>query len=239
MHARRIAAVLSLAATVLAAPTQEKRTFWDDLESFVESDQTFSLTTEVLSDFSFDNWGGFDSLSNFDSFFGLGNYDGRFNDFNSVLVQEESVQIEEESSISVIQCESIDVNIIQEYISVLVEVMKELILEEICESEVQVIVSEQFISRMDSFVEDIRHVSSRSIGYDSHIASFLPDVVSSLQSRQFSDLGFSGSSIGNSLQSVSNNWEVDVSPGRVAAAWQASQLALLPASQAVPPSSII
>jgi len=236
MHARRIAAVLGLAATVLAAPTQEKRTFWDDVESFDETEESFSLTTEVLSDFSFDNWGGFDSLSNFDSFFGLGNYDGRFNDFN--FVEEESVEIEEESSISIFQCESIDVNIIQEYISVLIEVMKEIILEESCEVEVQVIVSEQFISRMDSFVEDIRHVSGRSIGYDSHIASFLPNVVSSLQSRQFSDLGFSGSSIGNRFQSVSNNWSGDISPGRVGAAWQASQLALLPASQAVPSSGI-
>ena len=39
-------------------------------------------------------------------------------------------------------------------------------------------------------------MSGRNIGFDSHVASFLPNVVSALGSRRFGDLGFAGSSIG-------------------------------------------
>ncbi|KZV84642.1 hypothetical protein EXIGLDRAFT_726942 [Exidia glandulosa HHB12029] len=218
------AAVLALASSVLAAPMAEKskRTssvpdIFNQLHAFSTSSQTVSLTNEALVPFSFNNWGSLSSLSNFDSFFGAGNFDGRFNQIQVVNVQE--VQV----------CSQVEIDIVQQNLAILLEAMKQVLLTQVCEVETQVIVSSQFSSHLQVFMEDVRHISGRQVGFDSSISSQLSSVLSSLGGNHV-NLGFSGQSIGSNLQIVQSNFDSVNSPARIHAAWVASQLAVLPPS---------
>lgn len=88
----------------------------------------------------------------------------------------------------------------------------------------------QFGSRWISFIDDLRHISGRNVGFDAVVAAQLQAVVASLSGGSFVDLGFLGSSIGSQLQFVSSNFNQDFQLSRLQSAWSASQLALLPPS---------
>lgn len=221
------AALVSMALynVVLAAPTREKskRTdvsvvpdIFSQLHSFETSTQVTPLTINQLPPFSFNNWGSLPSLNNFDNFFGVGNFDGRF---NQIQVVESEVLV----------CSATEIEIVQQNIAILLEAMKQVLLTQVCDVATQVIVSSQFNSHLQVFIEDVRHVSGRQVGFDSSIASQLQSVLGSL-SGQHVNLGFSGSSIGSNLQTVTSNWDPTTSPAFVHSAWTASQLALLPPS---------
>jgi len=150
---------------------------------------------------SFDNYDGFSSMSNFDNFFGDDNFSGSLNE--QIIVTEETEII----------CESIDINYVQQRLIIMAEIVKEIILEQICEVEVQEIVIEQFVSYFSSFSESIIHESSFSASFDISIVSLYEQVFESDGSLSNYDLGFLGSSVGqNSVVVGGNNWNDNSSP---------------------------
>ncbi|KZS88125.1 hypothetical protein SISNIDRAFT_401133, partial [Sistotremastrum niveocremeum HHB9708] len=143
-------------------------------------------------------------LANFDNFNGVSNFDGS-----------QSQQIFVEQSEQVV-CTQIDVEIIQQKLVVIREMVKRILIEQICEVEVQTVVLEQFSSSIDSFGQDVRHHSSRQIGYDSNIAALSSHLYNSDGSQSNHNLGFSGSQVGNHSVSVGgSNWNNSTSPASV------------------------
>ncbi|EJD40986.1 hypothetical protein AURDEDRAFT_153407 [Auricularia subglabra TFB-10046 SS5] len=222
------AALVALASSALAAPAAEKRTdvssipsIFSQLHAFDTSNQVISLTNNAIPPFSFNNWGGLSSLNLFDNFFGVGNFDGRFNDLQFLLDQSQQIQI--------LQCSVVDINFVQQNLAILIEAMKQLLLTQICDVESQIILASQFGSRWSGFIDDLRHISGRNVGFDSFVSSQLQAVIASLGGSHV-DLGFSGSNIGSQLQFVSSNFNEGFPLSRLHSAWSASQLALLPPS---------
>jgi len=79
---------------------------------------------------------------------------------------------------------------------------------------------------MASFSHDIHHTSGKSVGYDQAIAGRYNDIMNSDGSLSSSDLGFSGSSIGNNYVAVQGwNWNDQTSPASVSSAFQAAKAA--------------
>jgi len=175
---------------------------------------------------SFNGWGGFSSLDNFDSFFGASDFCG------SETVQT-VVQTEE------VVCESVDITVIQQQLSIISEFAKRLVTTEICQVEVQTIVWSQFVAGFSSFSSDIRRESSRSIGFDSVIASHISSLVDENDVINTSDFGFSGSDIGSNLICPSgSNWIEGSSETSVQSAFVASQIATIQSSASFSSSSI-
>lgn len=170
-----------------------------------------------LSHVSFNNWGGFDCLSNFDDFYGENNFSGSFN--TQTVVQEEVV------------CQSVDITIIQQQLSVIQEFAKRIVTQQICQVEVQTIVWSQFISGFSSFGSDLRRSSGRNIGFDHSIASHISDLVDGSGNINVHDFGFHGSDIGSNLIHVSgDNWVDGSSQSSVDSAFLQSQIATLQSS---------
>jgi len=145
-------------------------------------------------------------MSNFDEFFGQDNFDSSEN--VQIIVQEE-VEI----------CESVSIDIVQQRLVILSEVVKEVILQMICEVEVQEIVIEQFTSIFSSFSNDVSHNSDRSASFDSTIVEFYEEIFESDGSLSTNDFGFDGSSVGqNSVIVGGNNWNDASSPSSVSSA---------------------
>lgn len=215
-------AVLALAATASAAPSRFPRSApvavisssGPSSFSSGSSISSSSISNSGLSSFSLDNWGGFDCLSNFDSFYGSDNFCGNL---NSQTVLSETVT-----------CESQSIDIVQQQLAVLTEFAKRVVLTQVCQVEVQTIVWSQFVSSVSSFSSDLRHVSGRSIGYDSHVASFISDLVDSSDNIVDKDFGFSGTDIGSQLIAPTGfNWvsgSSEVSVQQALIATQVSQL---------------
>jgi len=157
---------------------------------------------------SFNGYGGFSSMSSFDNFFGSSeNFDGSFN---------EQIVVEQETEVV---CESIDINFVQQRIFIMSEIIQEIILEQICEVEVQTIVIEQFTSFFSQFSESITRTSDVVASFDSEIVSYYDQVFNSDGSLTTNDLGFSGSSLGsNSVQVGGSNWNSETSPASVSSA---------------------
>ncbi|KAF5387518.1 hypothetical protein D9757_006597 [Collybiopsis confluens] len=191
--------VAALASSALAAPVNPA---------------TQSLNRRYIS---FDGWHGISSLSGFDNFYGSENFSGE-------ISSEVSVSVEEQEEVVV--CHSLSVEIIQQKLLVLQEMAKRIITEQICEVETQTIVFQQYISSSTHFVDDIMHTSHLSAGYDSSIASHYGDLVGSDGSLSTSDLGFSGSDVGQSYVVPSgSNWNPSTSPASVQSAFNAAQSA--------------
>lgn len=183
-----LATAVALCTSALAAPTHSKRT--------------------SFSPVSFNNWGGFTSLSNFDNFYGVDNFSGYH---NSIIVDE---------SHPVVVCHSEPVEIIQQQLAVIREYAKRIVTEQICEVEVQTVVYSQFISGFHDFSGDLLRQSGRSIGYDHRIAGLIGQIHDSSGNVVFNDLGFHGSEIGSSFVSPSgNNWIEGSSPVSVGSAF--------------------
>jgi len=162
---------------------------------------------------SFNNYGGYGSMSNFDDFYGSDNYSG-FHNTISVSHEKEVV------------CHSQSVEVIQQQLAVLREYVKKVVTEQICEVEVQTVVYTQFVSGMHDFSSDLTRKSGRSVGYDSSIASHIGSIHDSSGEISSSDLGFKGSDIGSNYVSPSgSNWNSDSSPSSVGNAYSLSSQA--------------
>jgi len=169
------------------------------------------------SSISFDNWGGYSSLSGFDNFYGSDNFD------NSHF-SESSIQVVHESEVV---CHSESIEIIQQRLLVLQEMAKRIITEQICEVETQTVVFEQFHSSLHGFSRDLRHFSGRNVGYDSHIASHFSNFYGSDGSLSTDDWGFSGSDLGSSYVVPSgSNWDSSSSFTSVGNAYKAARSAV-------------
>ncbi|KAF8483204.1 hypothetical protein JB92DRAFT_2762966 [Gautieria morchelliformis] len=162
---------------------------------------------------SFDNYGGYGTMSNFDNFYGSDNYSGYHN--NIVVDQSKEVV-----------CHSQTVEIIQQQLAVLREYAKKIVTEQICEVEVQTVVFTQFVSGFHDFSSDLTRSSGRSVGYDDSIASHIGSIHDSSGELTSNDLGFEGSSIGsNYVEPSGNNWNSASSPSSVGSAYSLAQSA--------------
>lgn len=196
-------AVVALAASVAAAPHVPRT-------SSISVGGGSSI--HGLGGFSFNGWGGFNSLNNFDDFFGSDNFCGQ-NNVQTILQQ-------------TVVCHSEEIVVIQQQLAILQEFAKRIVVEQICEVEVQTIVWSQFVSSFSSFGSDLRHESGRSIGYDHSIASHISGLVDSSNNIVTSDFGFHGLDIGSNLVVPSgSNWVSGSSQLSVQQALLASQVA--------------
>jgi hypothetical protein len=169
----------------------------------------------VRGGFSFNNYHGDNSMSNFDNFYGSDNFSGEISKTVIIEQQEEIV------------CHSESITFIQQRLLVLQEMAKRIITEQVCDVESQTVVFEQFYSSLGSFGSDLRRQSGRSVGYDSGIASHFGSIVSSSGSLSNSDLGFSGSSVGSQyVVPGGSNWNDQTSPASVGSAYSAAQDAI-------------
>ncbi|KAG6864493.1 hypothetical protein C0991_009111 [Blastosporella zonata] len=158
---------------------------------------------------SFDNWGGFSSLDNFDNFYGSGNFDGSQHSSQVIVNQ--------------VVCHTQQIEIIQQRLVVLQEMAKRIITEQVCDVETQVIVFQQYYSSLGSFSHDIRHSSGNHVGYDSSISSHFGSMVSSDGSLSYNDWGFTGQSVGsNTVIQSGSNWVDSMSPMSVSNAYSAA-----------------
>jgi len=184
-----LAAAVALSTSTMAAPV--KRTSYTPM--------------------SFDNYGGFSSMSNFDDFYGSDNFSGFH---NSV------VEVDQTSEQEVVVCHSQTVEIIQQQLAVLREYAKKIVTEQICEVEVQTVVFTQFVSGFHDFSSDLLRQSGRSVGYDSSVTSHIGGIHDSSGELVSNDLGFQGSSIGSNFVSPSgSNWNSGSSPNSVGSAF--------------------
>lgn len=101
-----------------------------DITPIIEFDgQSFDVTSVSVKEFSsttsFDSFGGLSSLSGFDNFFGADNFCGASN--VQVLSEEE-----------IVTCQTVDITVIQQQLSILAEYAKRVVLTQSCETETQV-----------------------------------------------------------------------------------------------------
>jgi len=165
---------------------------------------------------SFNNWGGFSSLDNFDSFYGADDFSHSHN-YNQVVVKQDSSLV----------CHSETITIVQQRLAVLQEMAKKIITEQICEVETQTIVFQQYYSSLGGFSHDLGRSSGRSAGYDNSVVSHYGDFYNSDGSLSNSDFGFNGSDIGsNYYVPTGSNWVDSSSPGSVGNAYQCAQGAI-------------
>ncbi|KAF8176983.1 hypothetical protein BJ912DRAFT_1063682 [Pholiota molesta] len=111
------------------------------------------------------------------------------------------------------------------------EISKTVIVKEqevVCHSEsVEIIQQRLLVLQEMAKSDDLMRKSSRSVGYDSSIASHFGSIVSSSGSLSTSNLGFSGSDVGSHYVSPSgSNWNSGASPASVGSAFSAAQAAI-------------
>jgi len=163
---------------------------------------------------SFNNWGGFSSLDNFDNFYGSSDYAHQH--YNQVVVKQDSELV----------CHSETVEIIQQRLAVLQEMAKKIITEQVCEVESQVVIFQQYYASLGGFSKDLTRSSGYQVGYDNSVASHYGDFYNSDGSLSNYDMGFSGSDVGSNYYVVSgSNWNDGSSPSSVGSAYGAAQSA--------------
>jgi len=235
MVAKYVATSLAVASVALAGPLPAKRGFSfggfggfgseSGISGFSGSESessSFSASQSSSESFEgFSGWGGFHSLDNFDNFYGKDNFCG-FSDASSTIVTSTVTSTESE-----VVCQSVSVDIIQQQLAVIREYVKKIITTQICEVETQTVVFSQFQSGLYGFGEDIRHVSNRHVGFDSHISGFIGHIHDENGDCLTSDLGFSGTDVGTSFVAPSGfNWVASSSPSSVSSAYGACQSAV-------------
>ncbi|KAH6913133.1 hypothetical protein BKA70DRAFT_1261966 [Coprinopsis sp. MPI-PUGE-AT-0042] len=162
---------------------------------------------------SFDKWDGHESLKGFDNFYGVDNWDGY--KFEQVFVKKEHELV----------CRTHDIHIIQQRLLVLQEMAKKIVVETICEVEVQTIVFEQFYAGLNGFGRDIRHVpGNHQVGYDEEIVKHFPKIIKHDGSLDVEDWKFTGKDLGKHTVIVKgHNWDDKRSYGSVWKAWGAAR----------------
>jgi len=148
-----------------------------------------------LDGFSFNQFNDLGNFGNFDNFFGVNNFLGLQNEVN-VLAQ--------------VQClANSNVNLVQQQLSILAELAKQVVLTELCDPADQIIALEQFQGQIDSFSSALRGVSNLSLSFDNSIAQLGAQLFVDGQLNQ-NDFGFVGSQIGQNAFLVVNNLNNDL-----------------------------
>ncbi|TFK28106.1 hypothetical protein FA15DRAFT_701244 [Coprinopsis marcescibilis] len=175
------------------------------------------IQVDAHNPISFNRWGGFNSLDNFDKFHGVDNFDGF--QFKQTFVKKEKELV----------CRVQKVEIVQQRLLVLQELAKKVVTETICEVEVQTIVFEQFRAGLGGFGRDLRrHPGGHQIGFDERIVGHFPKFLNQDLSLNVDDWGFSGVDLGkNTVLVGGHNWDDSRSFKSVGVdAWQATRRAL-------------
>jgi len=160
---------------------------------------------------SFDNYGGFSSMKNFDNFYGSDDFSG----VSQTLVKTKDVV-----------CHSQSIEIVQQQLAVIREYYKKIITQQICEVEVQTVVHQQFVSGCEGFSSDIRRASShdRDVSYDHSIASQISVIHDDSGECVTNDLGWQGTDCGSNAVSYSgDNWNSETSPSSVSSIYNSCQ----------------
>jgi len=214
------AAFVALAASAFAAPAPQGSVASGPISVSSGGPSSISVpggsSVSSLSGVSLSSWGNLPGLSGFDSFYGSNNFCGNNN--QQVVLQQ------------TVSCQSEAIVEVQQQFAILQEFAKRVLLEKVCEVETQTIVWSQYISSLQSFSSDFSHVSGRSIGYDSVIASHISDLVDSSDNIITTNYGFQGLDIGSNLicpEASSYNWQSGVSQISVQAAQFVSQSAII------------
>jgi len=196
----KLVTIITLSTSAMAKPVSSGKR-----QASQRRDQSFP---------SFNNFDGRSSLSNFDNFFGQNNFDGS----NNQLVVFQSKQV---------VCQQVEVEVIQQRLTVLREFMKRILIEQVCEVETQTILFEQFNSGINSFGRDIRRQSNRDVTFDSSVSDRISQLHNSDGSLSNGNLGFQGSDVGrNGVVSSGSNWNSNNSPQSVGNIWNQAQVAL-------------
>ncbi|CAK5270230.1 unnamed protein product [Mycena citricolor] len=166
-------------------------------------------------DMSFDNWGGYKSMDGFDNFYGS-------KDFSHQYYTPTYAKYDDSSY----TCSSQSVHIVQQRLAVLQEMAKQIISEQICDCETQIIVFQQYYASLGGYAHDITRRSGRHVGYDKQIVSHYGSMYDSDGSLSTSDFGFNGSDVGSCYWVPSgSNWNDNTSYSSVGSAYQVSQVA--------------
>ncbi|ESK94617.1 hypothetical protein Moror_14341 [Moniliophthora roreri MCA 2997] len=164
---------------------------------------------------SFNNWGGFSSLNNFDNFYGVEDFSHAR--FDQVVVKENQLV-----------CRTQAIEIIQQRLVVLQEMAKRIITETICEVEVQTVVFSQFHASLGSFHNDLRRLSGHRVGFDENVVGNFGEVFAADGSLTTHDFGFTGLDVGrNTVVVGGSNWNDNTSPTSVDSAFFSAQGARL------------
>lgn len=195
------AILAALATGVMAGPVAIKRT-------------DSSLVARSRPHQSFNRWGGFESLDNFDEFYGEDDFD-HSRRFNPVVVRQESELV----------CRTQRVEIIQQRLVVLQEMAKRIITEQVCDVETQTIVFEQYHRSLGGFRHDLTRGSGRHVGYDNNIASHFDKIYRPDGSFCEDDWNFRGTDVGSDYFVPSSNWNEETSYDSVGKAFQSANFA--------------
>jgi len=201
-----------MAKPILWRPALSKRT---DSSNGQSKDQSNGQSKDQSNgQVSFNNYQGISTMSNFDNFNGASNFDGTA---NKIIIEQDTVRV----------CHSIQVEVIQQQLTVIREYVKKLVTEQICETEVQTVVLEQFNSGMSGFSKDVRRQSGKPPAYDKNVAAMISKMTPNENGDvNATDLGFNGSSVGNNaVQVQGSNWNDATSPNTTAMAYQMAQKA--------------
>jgi len=205
--------LLSLTSEVMAKPLSYRR------EQAIRLRNAPNLALQARdgnSSVSFNNWNNISALQGFDDFNGQGNFDGSRNTQTIVIKEVET------------QCQTVQIEIVQQKLAILQELVKRIITEQICDVQTQTIVLAQHNGALQVFSDDIqRKTVTRQIGYDESVAQKITTLVNSDGSLSANDAGFKGSDIGNNtVVPTGNNWQNDTSPALVQAALAAATSAI-------------
>jgi len=163
--------------------------------------------------FPFNGYNGFQSLNGFDDFFGADNFIGAENE--KIFLQDQQFS-----------CQSNDIKFIQQQLFIFQELIKKLILEEICEVEVQIIIIQQFTGGFDGFANDLFRRGGQKPGFDKEIAKFGPQLFDVEGNFNIQDFGFNGSDIGkNIIIIINDNYDEENSPQSIQSAFDISKSA--------------
>ncbi|KAJ7104187.1 hypothetical protein B0H15DRAFT_942193 [Mycena belliarum] len=200
--------ILSLTSDVIAKPLSYRR----DQALVLRNAPDLAIQARDNSSISFNNWNNISALQGFDNFNGQGNFNGRKNGQNIVVKEVQT------------QCQTVQINRVQQKLVILQEIAKRIITEQICDVQTQTIVLRQHNGALEVFRDDIqRKTVARQVGFDEQIASKLSTIVKDDGSLSADDSGFSGSDVGKNLVvPQGNNWNDASSPALVQAALDAA-----------------
>lgn len=153
---------------------------------------------------------------NFDDFFGVGNFAGNLNEVDIIQQQQQLV------------CRSSDLVRVRQQLAVIQEFAKQIILQQVCEVEIQTVIIQQVSAQFVNFGRNVRR-SGRNVppSFDLVIAQKITQITQVINlggNLRDLDLGFLGSDIGrNSVRIGGGNWNDATSPGSVGNAYRAAK----------------
>ncbi|KAH7341700.1 hypothetical protein B0J17DRAFT_714855 [Rhizoctonia solani] len=161
--------------------------------------------------------GSNDQGGSLDDFFGVGNFAGNLNQVTIIKQQQQLV------------CRSVDLVRVRQQLAVIQEFAKQIILQQVCEVEIQTVIIQQLNTQLVNFGRNVRRENRGGVApsFDIVVARKITEitqVISRGGSLAGLDLGFLGSDIGrNSVRIGGSNWNDASSPGSVGNAYKAAQ----------------